>query len=461
MQTFGHGDSLVIVAMVLLYLALTAWIGARARSRTSSEFMVGARSLSPLVVGILMMSEFVGTKSLIGTAQAAFESGMAASWAVLSVCIGFPVFGVVLARKLYDSGEYTISGAIFQRYGRPTQLIVSFIMIYALLLVNVGNYLSGAAIVSAVLQVELPLAALGIAAVSTFLVAFGGMKSVATVTIWHSIVKYLGVLVVLAVALRLTGGVAPMRAALPPFYFSWDGRIGASTIVAFFIGNMGAIFSTQYIMQAISSTRSADAARRSTFVAAALALPLGIALGLIGVAARHLYPDVPSLYALPMFLQSMNVWLAGFVTVALVASIFASVSTVALAIVSLVVRDFYLPYWQPAPERQFRVSRWIALAVGFAPLAFVFLAPGLLQLSFFTRALRLSISVVAVIGLYLPFFGSGRGAVCGLLAAVVTTTAWFLMGNPWGIDNMYIALATPALVIAVERLFDRYWIPPS
>jgi SSS family solute:Na+ symporter len=41
----------------------------------------------------------------------------------------------------------------------------------------------------------------------------------------------------------------------------------------------------------------------------------------------------------------------------------------------------------------------------------------------------------------------------------VTTTAWYLLGNPYGIDNMYIALATPAIVIAVERVFDRHWIP--
>ena len=458
MQTSATGGA-IILAMVVLYIALTTWLAARARSATSSEFMVGARNLSSVTVGILMVSEFVGTKSMIGTAQAAFESGMAASWAVLSAAVCFPLFGVVLARKLYNSGEYTISGAIFQRYGRPTQLIVSLIMIYALLLVNVGNYLSGAAIVGAVLGLDLAPAAIAIAAVSTFYVAFGGMKSVAQVTVWHSVVKYLGVLALLAVALRMAGGVQPMIDALPPFYFSWDGRIGGATMLAYFIGNLGAIFSTQYIVQAICSTRSADAAARSTYVAAGLALPIGIALGLIGVAARAVYPGVPSLYALPVFLRDMNVFLASFVAVALVASILASVSTVALAIVSLVVRDFYLPSWRPAPHRQLRTTRRIALVVGIVPLALVFLAPGLMNLSFFTRALRLSISVVAVIGLYLPFFGSGRGAMCGLLGAVVATTGWYLAGNPWDIDNMYIALATPALVIAVERLFGRTRMP--
>jgi SSS family solute:Na+ symporter len=83
----------------------------------------------------------------------------------------------------------------------------------------------------------------------------------------------------------------------------------------------------------------------------------------------------------------------------------------------------------------------------------VFFAPGLLQLSFFTRALRLSISIVAVIGFYLPFFSSNRGATLGLLSAAVTTTIWYLAGDPFGFDNMYVALITPPIVIFIEKLF--------
>lgn len=453
MGTFSSGDTAIIATMVIAYIAWTSWLTVRSRSRTASEFMVGGRTLPATVVGILMLSEFIGAKSTVGTAQGAFESGMAASWAVLSAAVAFPLFGWLLAKRLYNTGEYTISGAIFRRYGKSTQLVVSLIMIYALLLVNVGNYISGAASVAVVLKTNLPVAACVIAAVSTFYFAFGGMKSLAYVSLIHSAVKYLGVLVVLGVALQLTGGLSPMVQALPASCFTWDGELGATTIVAYFIGTLGSVFATQYIIQAIASTPNADAARRSTFIAAGLAIPVSLALGLIGVAARYLYPHMDSLYALPVFLQSMNVWLAGFVTVALVASIFISVSTVALAISSLVVRDFYVPLCQPTPEGEFLATRRMALLIGFIPLVFVFFAPGLLQLSFFTRALRLSISIVAMIGFYLPFFSSNRGATAGLLAATVTTTIWYLLDNPYGIDNMYIALATPALVIFIDKLF--------
>ena len=452
MHTFDTLDTAIIIAMVIVYILATGWLTVRSRSKTSSEFMVASRSMPAFVVGVLMMSEFIGAKSSVGTAQAAFESGIAASWAVLSVAIAFPLFGYFLAKKLYNSGEYTISGAISQRYGRSTQLIVSLIMIYALLLVNVGNYISGAAAIATVLKIDLPTAAFITAIVSTFYFAFGGLKSVAYVSILHTGMKYLGVLIVLGVALYMTKGIAPIAESLPKYYFTWDGHIGGTTMLAWLIGNIGAVFSTQYIIQAISSTKSGDSARRSAYVAAALCIPISIALGLIGVAAKYLYPDLKSLYALPVFLQGMNVFVAGLVTISLVASIFVGVSTVALAIASLVVRDFYVPYFKPNPDQEFRATRWMSLVIGFLPLIFVFFAPGLLHLSFFTRALRLSISVVAMIGFYLPLFSSNRAASLGLLGAAVTTTVWYLMGDPYGIDNMYIALVTPAIVMLIARL---------
>jgi SSS family solute:Na+ symporter len=453
MHEFTEGESLTIAVMVVAYILFTGWLTLRLRSRTNAQFMTASRSMPALVVGVLLMSEFVGAKSTVGTAQEAFNSGIAAAWSVLGASIGFLLFGLLIVRRIYDSGEYTISAAIAQKYGKSTMMTVSVIMIYALLLVNVGNYVSGAAAISTALRVNIPTAMCIIAAVSTFYYVFGGLKGVAWVTILHSAIKVAGIGIILWVALSATGGIAPMQAALPPEYFTWDGKIGAATIFAWTFGTVGAIFSTQFIVQAISSTKSASAARASALYAAAFCLPLGIVLALIGLAARTLYPDMSSLYALPIFLKNMHPLLAGIVTTSLVASIFVSVSTVALAIASLVVRDFYVPYWKPDPARELRMTRVFSLVIAVVPLVFVFFIPEILKLSFFTRALRLSISIVAMVGFYLPWFSSNRGATLGLLGAALATTVWYAIGNPYGIDNMYIAALAPLLVMAVERVF--------
>lgn len=453
MGNFSATDTTIIVGIIALYIVATSWLTAKLRSKTTSEFISGGRSTPAFVIGVLLMSEFIGSKSTIGVAQAAFDSGVAAMWAVLTAAIAFSIFGKVMAARLYSTGAVTISGAIAQRYGRPAQLIVSLIMIYALLLVNVGNYVSGAAAIATVTKLNLTWAAFLIAIVSTFYFALGGMKSIAYVSLLHTGLKYVGVFIILGVALSMSGGLGPVMEKLPTYYFSLDGKVGWTTIFAFFIGNIGAVFTTQYIMQAISATKNEAAARNSAYLAAALCIPISFALGLIGVIAKFLFPEMKSLFALPVFMQHMNVFLAATVAVSLVASVFLGVSTVALAIASLVVKDFYVPYAKPTPERELQVTRWLSLAIGFLPLVFVFFAPGLLKLSFFTRALRLSLAVVAMVGFFLPFFNGNRGAVIGLLASVVGTTVWYLLGDPFGIDNMYVALTIPAVVILVEKLF--------
>ena len=106
-----------------------------------------------------------------------------------------------------------------------------------------------------------------------------------------------------------------------------------------------------------------------------------------------------------------------------------------------------------------RATRWISLVVALAPLVFVFFVPEILRLSFFTRALRLSIAIVAMMGFYLPMFRSGRGATSGLIAAAILTSVWYVLGNPYGIDNMYIAALTPIVVMVLERAMG--WQKPT
>lgn len=448
-EAFRHA---VIVGSVITYVVLTSLLALALRSRTNAQFMVGGRSLPAIVIAVLLMSEFIGAKSTVGTAQEAFEKGMAAGWSVISASIGFLLLAIFFARQIYSSQQHTISGIVEQRFGNGTRIAVSLIMIYALLLVNVGNYISGAAALAQALGVNLTLATFIVAAFSAVYYVFGGLKSIAYVTVLHSVLKLFGVGVLVVVAASLTGGLAPMRAGLPESYFTVTGAVGGNTIIAWIMGTLGAIFSTQYIIQAIASNRSEGAARSSALIASLLCLPLGFALAFVGVAARYLYPNQDSLYALPVFIAQMPVGWAALVTLSLVASALVSVSTVALATTALVMRDFYVPWAKPEGDAELRATRYVSLAVGLVPLLCVFFTPNILELSFFTRALRLSIAIIALVGVYLPWLGSGRGAVAALITSGVATTTWYLLGNPFGIDNMYVAALSPAFALGLSHM---------
>jgi len=452
MNAFSFRDTAIILSMVIVYIVVTTWLTIKLRSKTNDQFMVASRALPAALVGMLLMSEFIGTPATVGTAQQAFKSGMATAWAILTASIGFMLVGIFLARRLYRSGDFTISGLIASKYGDTARLVVSLVMAYALFVVNVNNYVSGAAALSTVLKVSLPVAAVVTAVISTFYYTLGGLKGVAYVTVIHGTVKYLGVVIAAVIAYRLSGGVAPMVQNLPHQYFSWDGTIGGPTIMAWLIGNAGALFSTQMVVQAVAATKNPESARNSTFYAAALCIPIGIMAAFIGVAAKHLYPGLNSIYAFPIFIQKTNVFWGGIITTAIVASIFANVATVALAITSLLIKDFYVPYFHPGAERQLRMTRYASVVVGFLPLPFVLMVPSILKTQFFTRGLRTAITMVALAGLYFPFFSSSTGATVGLIAATVATSVWFFLGNPFGIDNIYVAVVTPILVMAIDHL---------
>jgi solute:Na+ symporter, SSS family len=453
MNPGSHRD-VVIAAAVVIYVIATTVLTLFLRSRTSKQFMVGGRTLPAAVVGVLLMSEFIGAKSTVGTAQEAFERGMAAGWSVLAASIGFALLALFFARQIHTSNQHTISGLVEQRFGAGARTVVSVLMIYALLLVNVGNYVSGAAVLTEALHINTTTSIFVVAAFSAVYYVFGGLKGIAYVTVLHSLLKLLAIAVLVWVAGALAGGITPMIQALPPSYFTWDGQVGGATILAWVVGTVGTIFSTQFIIQAIAASRTPAAARGSALIASLLCLPLGFALAFVGVAARYLYPAQPSLYALPMFISNMETPLAALVTVSLVASVLVSVSTVALAITSLVMRDFYVPWRRPDSGQELRATRGVALVVGLVPLLCVIFTPHILTLSFFTRALRLSIAMVALIGVYLPWLGSARTAVAALIVSGLATTAWYLLGNPFGIDNIYIAAVTPAIVLVSDKVFS-------
>src|SRR5438128_8517682 len=97
----------LIVVSVLGYVAVTSVLAFVLRSRNSAQFMVGSRALPAAVVAVLLMSEFIGAKSTVGTAQEAFEKGMAAGWSVLAAAIGFLLLAVFFARQIYSSKQHT------------------------------------------------------------------------------------------------------------------------------------------------------------------------------------------------------------------------------------------------------------------------------------------------------------------------------------------------------------------
>jgi SSS family solute:Na+ symporter len=106
----------IIVGIVIAYILFTTWLTFRIRSKNSGDFMEGSR-----------WKANGGAQHRPGGGNPALKGGLRGSDSGLGA-------------DIFNTGKITISGAIAEKYGTSTKNIISIIMIYALLLVNVGNY---------------------------------------------------------------------------------------------------------------------------------------------------------------------------------------------------------------------------------------------------------------------------------------------------------------------------------
>lgn len=450
-------NATIILSFVVVYILGTMSISfwTKKFAGTTSKFMVGSKDMGIMVIAILLMSEWIGTSATMGTAEIAFNKGISAAWNLTALVIAMILFSVYMAKKYRDSGEHTISGLIAQKYGNTAAKITALIMIYAMGILNIQLYTGGAAILGTILHLSTPVAVWATAFICIIYVTLGGMKSVAYTNLIHAIFKYIGITITLVFALQLSGGLGNLMAKMPPIYFEPVAGVGVTQIIAWMVGSVGAVFCTQYVIQAIGSTKDGATAVKASLLSGLLIVPIALMASIVGIAAKFLYPNIKGLWAIPYFATQMHPVVGGIVISALMATVFGTVSATILSATALIVRDFYTPLANPDEKTKLRATRVIAAIFGLLPVGFALLTPEIVKTLFFARALRTSLSVVVVCMFYFPFFGSGRGVSASLIASIVGTTAWFLLGDPFGIDNVYIAILVPLVILFLDRLFPK------
>jgi SSS family solute:Na+ symporter len=67
-----------------------------------------------------------------------------------------------------------------------------------------------------------------------------------------------------------------------------------------------------------------------------------------------------------------------------------------------------------------------------------------------------SITIVAVVAFYLPAFSDTKGANIALVGTTFISTAWFLLGDPFGISDIYVALLSPLILMLLWKMFEIF-----
>jgi SSS family solute:Na+ symporter len=446
---------IVIVIGYMLILSAISYL-ARRSSRTAETFANGGRTFPAVLIGFLLASEFIGTSASIGTAQEAYSAGISAAWNVVALGLGFILFSYLLARRFHALGEVTISGALARVYGERVRTATSIIMVCALMIVAVAVYASGGAILSNLLDINKSLAIILVGLLATVYVSIGGMRSVVYTNVLHAIVKLTGIIVLAVIGTHRVGGLGELRAALPAHMFTIAG-VGWSQIFAWLIAGIGAIFATQYVVQAITTVEKSSKAKQAGFYSTLILIPYGVFAALVGMCSAVLYPKIDSIGALPVLAADIPPVLGGFVVSGLAGAMFGTIAALTIGCSTLLLKDFYQPYFnrERVERKDLLFIRTATVVTGVIPISLALVASDVLSVTFLAKSLRASLAVLILLMFFRPTYGTRNGALVSILASLVTTIGWFLAGDPFGMDNAYVAVATPLVIMTAFQLFKK------
>ena len=149
---------MIYLIAILIYLAVLTVVGVvKAKQvKTQDDFAVAGRSLSPWVMVLTMLAVWIGTGSILGNAEEAYNSGMAA----LIIPFG-TFFGLILlsfiATKARDIEACSVPEIIGNRFGTGARFLAVIALIMAYMVIVSYQFNAGGGVLEVITGDKAPL----------------------------------------------------------------------------------------------------------------------------------------------------------------------------------------------------------------------------------------------------------------------------------------------------------------
>src|SRR5437660_5374314 len=200
--------------------------------------MVAGRTLPWYVLVFTLLSSWIGSGSLFGGAENAFNNGFSALWQAAGGWAGLLVI-IFVAPRARKFAQYTIPDLLETRYNTAARVLGAIAILFAFTAITSYQFRGGSHVLRLIFpdldevartQFHIPVgheAALGMIIIAIFVIiftAFAGMTSVAYLDVVIGVLATVTCITAVPILLAKAGGWGGLHAALPPEYFRPFGR---------------------------------------------------------------------------------------------------------------------------------------------------------------------------------------------------------------------------------------------
>jgi len=301
MNSYGHW----VIGLAVAYTALLVMAGRMARRKAlsdGSDYFVGGRQFSPLLVALCITGLFSGS-TFIAVLELSYLNGVSAAWYGVAETLQVLLIALFLVAPFRERSLVTISGLIGDHYGLAARAVAGAITAFAFPMWSVATALAFASAVNVSTGIPMIWSLVLTAVLLLAYLQGGGMWSIGLT----QTINCCMFVVMMAIGLYAiwSGPSLSQFADSHPAYLAAN-TVGMTQIVAWFGTFIINVPLAQAAFQMAVSCRTPGEARKGLFWACLFGMPFVIVATLLGLTAAAALPGVSKgLIAIPQYLETV------------------------------------------------------------------------------------------------------------------------------------------------------------
>lgn len=423
-------NTLLIGILVYIVLQLAVGFIISRRIKNETDYLLGGRSLGYPLATFSIFATWFGAESCIGTAGAAYSSGLAGVRADpfgYGICL--ILMGFFIAVPLYKMRLTTVADFFRIRFSDKTERVTAILMIPTSLLWAAAQIRAFGLILSSTSDLNLTLAISISAFVVIVYTVFGGLLADAWTDIIQGSILIIGLFILVPTIVSHFGGIEETINLVEGERLSFMSYGGSNFfhnsllfIESWSIPICGSLVAQEAISRVLAS-RNHKIAKRSALFAGSFYIMIGLIPLSIGLIGFNLFPGLSNEeQILPLVAQK---FLPSFLYIvfigALVSAILSTVDSSLLACSALLSHNIVIPIRKNITEKgKLLLERSGVVIMGLLAFILAVYAEGVYNLVKDASAFGSSgIFILMMIGLFTKF-GNSSSAVSALIAGATT-----------------------------------------
>lgn len=332
---------LAIFGYIGLLWATGVWV--TRKSKSTEAYLIASRTLSVPFISVLIAGTWIGGVSIIGMAQGAYLHGVSALWFQVGIWIAMGVTALLLNKIMEGKKVYSILDLVGSLYDQKTARLAGLLQLIFSLWVVTMQIVGGGAILSVLLKGQLSFEGGMIltAVVFTLYNVMGGFVATAYTNLIHIVAIIVGIFLGGLYVVLTTEALPAM--AHQGHYFHPFGDLGVLQAMSWALINFTLGVLAQPVINTASAAKNLSQGRKGILIGAIISIPVVVMAAVCGIAAKYLFPEIPSLSALPSLLGIVPPYIAVFFLISMWAPLMSSGSPFLMGATTLAVRGYVAP----------------------------------------------------------------------------------------------------------------------